>query len=206
MFPRRTVPSCRTTVRWYPPGPCNETVRVGLQGVSPRFPTPTTSSAARVPGSAVSLTPPRVRCSVLLRDVDANEFGRADEPVVVAFAETGPPSSNHTDATSEVRSPILGMGRMSGCSLPVTVDLRTVEVWERFAVLGNLGEIPGDTSPLHEGLSGVTSVFLLRISADSRRHLSRAGRHVSRAIRRAPAPYSACRNSSVEQPRRLPRP
>jgi hypothetical protein len=60
VLPYRTVPSLRETLRLYPPGPCRLTTSVGLQGLFPRLPTPTTSNALPVPGTAWSFTLPSV--------------------------------------------------------------------------------------------------------------------------------------------------
>src|SRR5277367_3130958 len=160
------------TVRLYPWGPRSKTVSVGLHGVCPRFPTPTISIAPRVPGSALSSTPPRVSRSDPLRDRRAALVALADgltlgAGALVAAAGAGTFSSSPANATSEVRSPILGMCRMPCRSLPVTVNVRTVEVWERFAVPGNLEEIAGDASPFHDGFLLCNFYFLLRISAPS---------------------------------------
>jgi len=81
-----------------------------LQGFDPLFPTLTESDAERVPGSALSLTPPRV------------SRGAGEEVAVAVGASTAAVevSSRAVDASKAI-GPILGVRCMRGC-FALTVD------------------------------------------------------------------------------------
>jgi hypothetical protein len=93
------------------------TTSVGLQGLFPRLPTPTTSNALPVPGTAWSFTLPSVSFTEALPGTRTSPLAaaRADGPdgdvaaEVAVFAAAGVPRINAIDAASEVTNPILSV-------------------------------------------------------------------------------------------------